>query len=340
MASEPRLFGPMLTVQAPGSASLPLLHGRRWWDAVDLAAFGAQGRVYRAPLPSSRPRRVAFVLSGGGTLGAVQVGALRALVERGVHADVVVGSSVGALNGAAYAQGSSLASIERLYRAWAAARDDPVFHRGRVWELVHFAARRPSLYDHHGLASVIDATIDFADLSQMPIPLGVVVTALSGDPERCYWQGPARELLLASSALPGVFPPVHLHGTEMIDGGVINNVPVTHAVAAGATSLYVLVCGPRLSEIDSFGPRPIDRVLAALALARKARVLHDLDQLPDDVEAAVIPGPATARLFYSDLSRTEELVEGGYNVAAEFLDALGAPAGAQSLARVEPSAWA
>ncbi|HZU80685.1 MAG TPA: patatin-like phospholipase family protein, partial [Acidimicrobiales bacterium] len=132
-------------------------------------------------------------------------------------------------------------------------------------------------------------------------------------------------LLLASSALPGVFPPVQVDGIEMIDGGVINNVPVSHAVAAGATDIFVLVCGPRLSDIDSFGPRPIDRVFSALALARKARVLHDLDNLPDDVEAAVIPGPSMGRIFYSDLSRTEELVDRGYEVASAFLDAVGGP---------------
>lgn len=321
MVGERRLFGQLPRPGAPGGPPLQG-PGRRWWDAVDLPAFGAQGRVYRAPRPASRPARVAFVLSGGGTLGAVQVGALRALAEGDVQADVVVGSSVGALNGAAYAQGSGAANISRLQRAWLAAGEDQVFHRSRMWEIVHFATRRESIYEHNGLASVIDSAIDFSDLAESPVPLGVVVTALSGDPERCYWQGPARELLLASSALPGVFPPVHLEGTEMIDGGVINNVPVSHAVAAGATSIFVLLCGPRLSEIDAFGPRPIDRVLAALALARKARVLHDLDQLPDDVEAAVIPGPTTGRLFYSDLSHTAELIERGYQVGETFLDRL------------------
>ncbi len=332
MEGEGRLFGHVVGPGLVQGLPIPERHGRRWWDAVDLPGLGAQGRVYRALRPSWRPRRVAFVLSGGGTLGAVQVGALRALVERGVHADLVVGSSVGALNGAAYAQGSDPDNLARLHQAWVRAAADAVFHRGRMWELVHFAARREAVYEHNGLASVIESAIDFSDLSQSPIPLGVVVTALTGDPERCYWEGPARELLLASSALPGVFPPVRLHGTEMIDGGVINNVPVTDAVAAGATALYVLLCGPRLSEIDSFGPRPIDRVLAALALARKARVLHDLDQLPDDVEAAVIPGPVTGRFFYSDLSHTEELIEQGYQVAAAFLDRLGASASSGTVA--------
>ncbi|MHB8438386.1 MAG: patatin-like phospholipase family protein [Acidimicrobiales bacterium] len=297
---------------------------RRWWEAVDLPHHQAQGRLYRARRAGlARRRKVAFVLSGGGTLGATQVGALRALVEHGVHAEMVLGASVGALNGAAYAHGSSVENVERLRRAWIAAGRDGVFHHSRIWELLHFATRRPSVYEHHGLAGLIDQAVTFRDLSDAPIPLGIMVTALSGDPERCYWSGPARELLLASSALPGVFPSVHLNGEELIDGGVINNVPVSHAVTAGATTIYVVVCGPRLSDIDTFGPRPIDRVLGALALARKARVLHDLDNLPDDVEAIVIPGPSGSRMFYSDMSHTAELIEGGYGVASAMLDALG-----------------
>ncbi len=297
--------------------------GRRWWEAVDVAAFGSQGRVYRARRRRlARRRRTAFVLSGGGTLGAVQVGALRACVERGIHADIVLGSSVGALNAAGYAHGSTVENITRLHEAWLTARENMVFTRGRMWELVHFAARRPAVYEHHGLGGLIDEVVRFGDLAEAPIPLGVMVTALAGDPERCYWAGPAKPLLLASSALPGVFPPVTIEGVEMIDGGVINNVPISHAVAAGATTLYVFVCGPRLSDIDSFGPRPIDRLVGALALARKARTLHDLDNLPDDVEAYVVPGPPSSRMFYTDLSRTEELMENGYQVAARFLDAV------------------
>ncbi|HZU78724.1 MAG TPA: patatin-like phospholipase family protein, partial [Acidimicrobiales bacterium] len=137
----------------------PVSYGRRWWEAVDLPAFGAQGRLYRARRRRtlSRPRRVAFVLSGGGTLGAVQVGALRALVEHGIHADLVLGSSVGALNGAAYAHGSTLANVERIRRAWLTARDNIVFTRGRLWEIVQFVGRKQSVYETHGLSGLIDA---------------------------------------------------------------------------------------------------------------------------------------------------------------------------------------
>ena len=304
---------------------------RRWKQWHQLGAGGGRRSISHAterragctgrgtgPAPGG-----AFVLSGGGTLGATQVGALRALVERDIHADLVLGSSVGALNAAAYAQSSTLENVEQLRQAWLSAVAQGVFPHGKAWELLHFARKRPSVYEQNGLSGIIDAAIGFADLSNAPIPLGVMVTALSGDPERCYWRGPTRELLLASSALPGVFPPVWVEGEEMIDGGVINNVPVSHAVAAGATSIYVIVCGPRLSDIDRFGPRPIDRVLGALALARKARVLHDLDNLPQDVEVAVIPGPvADRRLFYSDLSHTAELMDGGYRVAKSFLESV------------------
>jgi NTE family protein len=272
---------------------------------------------------------VAFVLTGGGTLGAVQVGMLRALVERGVRADVVLGSSVGALNAAAFAQDPTPHGVDVLERAWRTAKDNLLFHRGRLWSLKQLATKRDAVYQEHTLGTLIDAFLSYDRIEDAALPCAVMASALSGHPERCFWSGPARPLLLASSALPGIFPPVTIDGERYIDGGVINNMPVTHAVSAGASLIYILLCGPRLAETEVFGPRPVDHILGAFALARKARALQDLDRLPPHVEALVLPGPEAPKLYYVDLSHTDALMARGYEVANAFLDAAGELVGSE-----------
>ena len=311
--------------QLLGQDGSPLVSRR--CQTVELPGLRAEARRYAATVRRRRPDKVAFVLAGGGALGAGQVGALRALVERGIRPDLLVGVSVGALNAAAFAQHPTVEGAAVLEQAWADAAQ-LISHRDRrLVELARFATRRPSVYDSSGLSQVIAQTVHFARLEQAPVPVGVVATALSGDPERCFWQGDAGRLLLASCSLPGIFPPVVVDETTFIDGGVTNNVPVSHAVAAGATRLYVLLCTPRLQEVGPFGPRPFDQVLKAFAVARQARAVHDLNQLPDDVEATVIPGPAVEHVFYTDLHHSAAFTAEGYKTAAAALDLLDGPPG-------------
>jgi NTE family protein len=320
----------------PGTGPLAEHGPRRYWDAVDLPAYGAQGRVYRAKVRRrQRPEKVAFVLTGGGSLGAVQVGMLRAMIELGIEADIVLGSSVGALNAACYAQNPTLEGVDVIQRAWMEAVGDELFNHGRLWSLKQFATKRSAVYEENGLANIIDRVVVHERIEEFELPLGVMATSLTGDPERCFWSGPTRDLLLASSALPGVFPSVLIGSQRFIDGGVVNNMPVVQAVEAGATKIYVLLCGPQMAETETFGPRPIDHVIGAFALARKARAWHDLDSLSTDVEVQVMPGPTVGRLFYVDLSRTAELIERGKAVAHAFFKATAAAAARDMMAAAQ-----
>jgi NTE family protein len=306
---------------------------RRYWDAVELPAFGSQGRVYRAKQRRfDRREKVAFVLGGGGALGAVQVGMLQALIELGIGADVVLGSSVGALNAAGYAQNPTLEGVDVVQQAWLDAQGHDLFNHGRLWSIKQFATKRTAVYEENRLSTLIDQVVRHDRIEDFKIPLGVMVTSLTGDPERCFWAGPARDLLLASSALPGVFPSVVIGNHRFIDGGVVNNMPIAQAMVAGATKIYVLQCGPKMAETETFGPRPIDHVIGAFALARKARAWHDLDNLSADIEVMVIPGPSAARLYYVDLSHTAELIERGKAVAHAFLKATESPASGDVMA--------
>jgi len=306
----------------PGAGTLTPCDPRRYWDSVDLPAFGSQGRIYRAKHRRARRReKVAFVLTGGGALGAVQVGMLRALVEFGIEADIVLGSSVGALNAAGYAENPTHEGVDIVERAWLDAKGSDLFNYGRLWSLKQFTTKRAAVYEENRLATLIDQVVVHDRIEDFALPFGVIATSLSGDPERCFWSGPARDLLLASSALPGVFPSVLIGNQRFIDGGVVNNMPVVQAVDAGATKIYVLQCGPKMSETETFGPRPIDHVIGAVTLARKARAWHDLDSLSADVEVMVIPGPSAAKLYFVDLSHTAELIARGREVAHAFLKA-------------------
>jgi NTE family protein len=319
----------------PDAGQLTTTDPRRYWDAVELPAFGSQGRIYRAKQRGvPRPEKVAFVFTGGGALGAVQVGMLQALIELGIEADLVLGSSVGALNAAGYAQNPTLAGVDVVQQAWLDAKGHDLFNHGRLWSIKQFATKRPAVYEENRLATLIDQVVSHDRIEDFKIPLGVIVTSLTGDPERCFWAGPARDLLLASSALPGVFPSVVIGSHRFIDGGVVNNMPIAQAVEAGATKIYVLQCGPKMAETEIFGPRPIDHVIGAFALARKARAWHDLDNLSADIEVMVIPGPSSARLYYVDLSHTAELIERGRAVALAFLKAIELPTGDEVVAAV------
>src|SRR4051794_22159868 len=152
---------------------------------------------------------VAFVLSGGASLGAVQVGMLRALYERGIAPDVIVGTSVGAVNGAYIAsRPPNLATAEGLARMWRAVRRPEIFPFNPATALIGFSGRRKYLVAARPLRRLIDTQLEFDRLEQAPIPFHVVAVDLFTGRERRLSRGPALEAILASAAIPGVFAPV------------------------------------------------------------------------------------------------------------------------------------
>jgi NTE family protein len=261
------------------------------------------------------------VFSGGGSLGAVQVGQLRALLDHGVVPDLVVGSSIGALNAAAFAQNPTREGVAALEQIWKrAARTNTVFGYSKAGEIMRFALRREAVYPTSTLREVIAEGILFDQIEDAPLRYGVMTTALSGNPERCWWEGAAKKLVLASAAIPGVFPPVVYDGLTLIDGGVTNNVPINQAVEAGCTRIFVLLCKPVIQSPVTQGPRPIDSLVGAFALARQARLYSDLESVGDAVEMVIIPGTGKRAPYHTDLSATEQLIDEGELVADIFLD--------------------
>ncbi|MEZ5180556.1 MAG: patatin-like phospholipase family protein [Acidimicrobiales bacterium] len=238
-----------------------------------------------------KPRRTAFVLSGGGNLGALQVGMLRALFERRIEPDLVLGCSVGALNGAAVAAEPSLAMVGRLQDLWRGIADEDVMPAGLLPTTVQLARKGVAIHDNANLRRVVEEVLPVGRFEELTVPFQCVAAAINEGTETWFDEGPLVEPILASSALPAVYPPVEIDGVKDLDGAIVNDVPVSRAVALGADRIFVLHVGswdrPRPEP-----KRPIDMAMYAYWLARRSRFRRDLASIPSSIEVLVLrPGP-------------------------------------------------
>jgi NTE family protein len=277
------------------------------------------GRYVR-PLRTVRARRrpqVAFVLSGGGVLGAAQIGQMRALIESGIVPDLLVGTSVGALNAAAVAADPTPSGVDRLAEVWLSLRGDDLFPGSRVQRALHFVRKGDHLYSNEGIRALV-AKLPVRSFEEMQRPLSIVAANLRTGSEHIFEQGPLAPALLATTALPGIFAPVLLDGELYVDGGIVNNVPISYAVEMGARRIYVLTCGaakPTTREIR----RPIDVLLQAFAHSRAARVEQDLRRFADASEIKFVTPPNPRPIRFNDTSHTQHLIDEAYELTKSFL---------------------
>jgi NTE family protein len=186
--------------------------------------------------------KTAFVFAGGGSFGAIQVGMLQSLAAHGVSADMVVGSSVGALNGAFYAGDPTVKGMERLAEIWRGLKRHDVFPM--TWRtLLGFLWRRDFLITHDGIRKLIDDHIPFRRLEQALLPIHVVTTDIISGDSVVLSEGPTSDAIVASTAIPGAFSPIHFKDYYLADGAISSNTPVRVAVAKGARRLIVLPTG-------------------------------------------------------------------------------------------------
>src|SRR6266536_107425 len=259
---------------------------------------------------------VAFVLQGGGSLAAGQVGMLRALLAAGIRPDLVVGSSAGALNAVAFAQNPTETGLDQLQALWESIRRSDVFPFRPHHLLRGLTGRRNGLIAPDRLEALLARHITAADLEETLTPAHVVTTdATTGFPT-VFSSGPALPALLASAALPGLFPPVELDGRLLIDGGVAADIPILQAEEAGATISYVL-------PMASTGPTQSRGAVQNAVLATR----HMLRRITaDDVALArgqvhVLPTPTTASPNPLDFSHTAQLIRDAYNATTSWLSA-------------------
>lgn len=268
-----------------------------------------------------RPFRTAFVLGGARNLGAMQVGMLQALLGAGVVPDLVVGCSVGAINGAAIARDPTPGGAEALEGLWTSMSRRDVWPVGLHRAPLRLVRRGASVHGNDGLRAVLDRHLP-ATFEELAVPFACVAAELSTGRARWFGSGPLREAVLASAALPGLLPPVEIGGTALIDGAAVDVVPVAHAVALGAERLFVL----QVKDLDLAAPppaRPVEVLVRAFAIARNARFVHELGTVPAAVEVHVLPVVEWPRLRYDGFSRSAELIASAREAAARHLAAAG-----------------
>src|SRR5947209_7626760 len=230
----------------------------------------------------------AFVLGGGGLLGACEAGMARALLESGVRPDVVIGTSIGALNGAAIAAEPTPDGAQRLAQMWDRLDRDDVLGTsmfGRVGELLRTGT---SLHSQDQLADLLRRQLPVHRFEDLPVRFLCVAASIERAQEHWFDAGDLVTAVLASAALPGVFAPMSIDGEHFFDGGLVNSIPIARAVAEGANEIFVLHAG-RIEEPLTPPRRPWEVGFVAFEIARRHRFHRDLADIPTGVTVHVLP---------------------------------------------------
>lgn len=259
------------------------------------------------PDGGDRPK-TAFVLAGGGSFGAVQVGMLHSLCARGIGADVVVGSSVGSLNGAYYAGDPTAEGVSKLATIWRGLRRRDVFPF--TWRtMLGFLYRRDYLIAAEGLRALVESNLQYSNLEEARIPIHIVATNMLTGATVVLSEGSAAQAIIASAAIPVVFPPVRFGNFYLVDGAVSSNTAVKVAVQQGAKRLIVLPTGYACA-LDKPPKGAIASALHAITLLIARQLLSELQELDStNVEYFVLPPlcPLTGSPY--DFSQTDALIE-------------------------------
>ncbi|NKE55459.1 patatin-like phospholipase family protein [Lentzea sp. PSKA42] len=262
------------------------------------------------------PRPVAVAVGGGGVLGAAHVGVGHALEQRGFVPDLVVGTSVGALNGA-IAAGHPGEAAQWLDNVWARLRRREVFPLG-------YLSSRASIFTDRGLRRLIARAGLPARIEQLEIPFTAVAMDLGTGAEVLLDHGDLESALLASAAIPGVLPPVDRDGRTLVDGGVVAYVPVRAARKAGAASVVVLAVGPESSPLFPALQRRRAGAIAARAglLALRHQIERDLREVSEQIPVVVLPTGVEDWPAPWDFRHSGRLISTASRTSARFLDGL------------------
>ena len=260
-------------------------------------------------MSSSDPQRTktAFVLAGGGSFGAVQVGMMQSLANHGIGADMVVGSSVGALNGAFYAGDPTQAGVEHLGQIWRGLQRRDVFPF-TLRTLISFLWRRDFLIPHDGIRKLVDDHIPYRKLEDAKLPLHIVTTDIITGDSVVFSRGSAAEAIVASTAIPGAFSPVHYGDYFLADGALSSNTPVRIAVKQGARRLIILPTGHACAN-DAPPIGAVANALHALTLLIARQLVNELEDLGSEIAYFVVPPLCPLVGSPYDFSRTAEHIE-------------------------------
>ena len=264
--------------------------------------------------------KTAFVMAGGGSLGAVEVGMLQALLAWGEAPAFIVGASAGAINGAFFAAEPTLAGVARLDAILRGLRRRDVFPFN-LRSMLGLFARSGHLVDSAGLRHLLERHLPYRRLEDAALPIHIVASDMVTGDEVLLSSGSAVDAVLASAAIPGVFAPVCIGGRMLVDGGVANNTPISTAVRLGATRVIVLPTGFACA-LKSVPSGAVARAMHALSLLVARQLVHDAERFAATVELRIVPSlcplgsspydySACATLIDRATQNTRRWLEGG-----------------------------
>jgi NTE family protein len=266
---------------------------------------------------------VAFVLGGGGVLGAVEVGMLRALFRAGIRPDLVIGTSIGAVNGALVAADPTEQVTDRLVRLWASPEASEVYGESVARQLRRFAART-HLHSPRPLRRLLESALgEDTTFEDLALPFRCCAASIERAAEHWFHTGPLVNAVLASASVPGLLPPAQIGGEHFVDGGIVNSIPVSEAVHQGAKQIFVLQVG-RIERPLSPPRRPWEIAQVAFEIARRHRFAREMAALPDDVEVHVLPtGGGDTRddspWAYRDMAAVGRRISRAYTASRRYL---------------------
>jgi len=267
----------------------------------------------------------AFVLGGGGLLGAAEVGMLQALADADVRPELVLGSSVGAINGAAVAADPSSEAVERLTDLWSALGNADVFASSLLGQMRTLARSRTHLHSSERLRALIEEPAPGIRIEDLAVPFQCVAASIEQARGHWFHRGPLVDAVLASCAVPGLLPPVLIDGEHYLDGGLVDSLPLGRAIALGATTIYVLHVG-RIERPLQVPKWPWEVGLVAFEVARRHRFVEDLLNVPASVRVHVLPtgdeGTPLAKLRYRDSRSVATRIERARIATSAYLSCL------------------
>lgn len=268
--------------------------------------------------------RTAFVLGGGGLLGAVEVGMLRALAEAKIRPDIILGTSVGALNGALVAADPGPGVIERLLHLWeSAAAGKEVYGDGAVRQVTRAMRTRTHLHSAKPLRDLLGQELGDLTFEDLAIPFQCCAANIERAAEHWFTEGRVVDAVMASAAVPGLLRPARVGDQHYLDGGIVNSIPVGRAVEVGADRIFVLQVG-RVDRPLAPPTKPWEVARVSFEIARRHRFHREMAALPARVQAHVLPtGGASPKddslLAYRDFKAVMRRVERAYDATSAYL---------------------
>ncbi|SDN61198.1 NTE family protein [Pseudomonas jinjuensis] len=259
------------------------------------------------------------MLAGGGSLGAVQVGMLKTLTRAQITPDLIVGASVGAINGACFAASPDADGVAHLERIWLALRRPDIFPFSALGTLLGLLGRRDHLVLPQRLRALIESQLPYRRLEDAAVPCHVVATDVLDGTEVILSAGEAISALLASTAIPAVFPAVTIADRPLMDGGIASNTPISAAVALGAARVLILPTGtPCVLRTPPRGA--LANALHALNLLAMRQLVADVERFAGRCELLVVPPLCPLAVNSYDFSHTAELIRRAASATEHWLE--------------------